>query len=61
LLSGEGELIIDVICRTLDLPINKLSPLLLQMEFKGLINVIPVICTGSPEYTNILQLVSNYL
>ncbi|MCJ7446948.1 MAG: DNA-processing protein DprA [Bacteroidales bacterium] len=41
LLSGEGELIIDVICRTLDLPINKLSPLLLQMEFKGLVKCYP--------------------
>jgi DNA processing protein len=41
LLSSEGELIIDVICRTLDLPINKLSPLLLQMEFKGIIKCYP--------------------
>ena len=41
LLSGEGELMIDVICRTLDLPISKLSSLLLQMEFKGLIKCYP--------------------
>jgi DNA processing protein len=41
LLSGEGELMIDVICRTLGLPISKLSSLLLQMEFKGLIKCYP--------------------
>ena len=41
LLSKESELTIDVICRTLDLPVYKLSPLLLQMEFKGLVKFYP--------------------
>jgi DNA processing protein len=37
----EGELTIDHICRTLDIPVNKLSAQLLQMEFKGLIKCYP--------------------
>ena len=41
LLSKESELTIDVICRTLSLPVYKLSPLLLQMEFKGLVKFYP--------------------
>jgi DNA processing protein len=41
LLSGEGELTIDSICRSLDLPVFKLSSMLLQMEFKGLIKCYP--------------------
>ncbi|MCU0473967.1 MAG: DNA-processing protein DprA [Bacteroidales bacterium] len=41
LLSKESELTIDAICRSLDLPVYKLSPLLLQMEFKGLIKFYP--------------------
>ncbi|OFY61266.1 MAG: DNA protecting protein DprA [Bacteroidetes bacterium RBG_19FT_COMBO_42_10] len=41
LLSGESELTIDSICRSLDMPVFKLSSLLLQMEFKGLIKCYP--------------------
>jgi DNA processing protein len=41
LLNKENELNIDSICRTLDLPVHKLSSLLLQMEFKGLIKCYP--------------------
>jgi DNA processing protein len=41
LLSKENELTIDAICRSLDLPVYKLSPLLLQMEFKGLVKFYP--------------------
>jgi DNA processing protein len=41
LLSKESELTIDAICRSLDLPVHKLSPLLLQMEFKGLVKFYP--------------------
>ena len=41
LLSREKELTIDVICRSLSFPVNKLSSILLQMEFKGLIKCYP--------------------
>jgi DNA processing protein len=41
LLSKQGELTIDSICRTLDVPVYKLSSLLLQMEFKGLVKCSP--------------------
>jgi DNA processing protein len=41
LLSSENELTIDSICRAIDLPVQKLSPLLLQMEFKGLVKFYP--------------------
>jgi len=41
LLSKENELNIDAICRALDLPVYKLSAMLLQMEFKGLIKCYP--------------------
>jgi DNA processing protein len=41
LITREGELNIDSICRTLDLPVYKLSSLLLQMEFKGLVRCYP--------------------
>jgi DNA processing protein len=41
LLSKEGELTIDTICRSLDIPVYKLSSLLLQMEFKGLVKCSP--------------------
>jgi DNA processing protein len=41
LLSKENELTIDSICRTLDLPVYKLSAMLLQMEFKGIIKCLP--------------------
>lgn len=41
LLAKENELTIDAICRSLELPVHKLSPLLLQMEFKGLVKFYP--------------------
>jgi DNA processing protein len=41
LLSKENELTIDSICRTLNLPVYKLSAMLLQMEFKGIIKCLP--------------------
>ncbi|MCU0454889.1 MAG: DNA-processing protein DprA [Bacteroidales bacterium] len=41
LLSKENELTIDAICRSLDMPVHKLSPLLLQMEFRGLVKFHP--------------------
>jgi len=40
-LAKEGELNIDTICRSLDMPVYKLSSLLLQMEFKGLLKCYP--------------------
>jgi DNA processing protein len=41
LLSKSGELTIDIICRSLDIPVYKLSSLLLQMEFKGMVKCSP--------------------
>jgi DNA processing protein len=41
LISKEGESTIDHICRTLDIPIYKLSAQLLQMEFKGVVRCYP--------------------
>ena len=41
LLMKQGELTIDTICRSLQIPVNKLSSLLLQMEFKGLLKCYP--------------------
>jgi DNA processing protein len=41
LLSKENEMNIDAICRALEQPVYKLSSLLLQMEFKGLIKCYP--------------------
>jgi DNA processing protein len=41
LISKQGELTIDTICRTLDMQVHKLSSLLLQMEFKGLLKCAP--------------------
>src|SRR5450759_1942987 len=41
LLTKEGELTIDTICRSLEIPVYKLSSLLLQMEFKGLLKCSP--------------------
>ena len=41
LISKEGELPIDMICRSLEMPVYKLSSLLLQMEFKGLLKCYP--------------------
>jgi len=41
LISKDGELTIDSICRTLDIPVYKLSSILLQMEFKDLVKCYP--------------------
>jgi len=41
LISKEGELTIDTICRTLAIPVYKLSSILLQMEFKDLVKCYP--------------------
>jgi DNA processing protein len=41
LLVKQGEMNIDSICRTIGIPIYKLSSLLLQMEFKGLLKCYP--------------------
>lgn len=41
LLSSENELNIDSICRTLRIPVHRLSSLLLQMEFRGLLKCYP--------------------
>jgi DNA processing protein len=41
LLSKESEMTIDDICRSLYIPVYKLSSLLLQMEFKGLLKCYP--------------------
>jgi DNA processing protein len=41
LLSKEEEMTIDTICRLLDIPVYKLSSILLQMEFKGVIRCFP--------------------
>ena len=41
LLKAQEELTIDTICRSLDIPVHKLSSQLLQMEFKGLVKCYP--------------------
>jgi DNA processing protein len=41
LLMKEGEMTIDTLCRELEMPVYKLSSLLLQMEFKGLLKCFP--------------------
>jgi DNA processing protein len=41
LIAKEGEMTIDHLCRSLDIPVNKLSSLLLQMEFKAMIRCFP--------------------
>ena len=41
LLINQGELNIDSICRSLNLPVYKLSSILLQMEFKGVLKCNP--------------------
>ena len=41
LLMKEGELTIDTICRSLEMPVYKLSSVLLQMEFKGFLKCYP--------------------
>ena len=41
LIRSEGEVTIDQICRTLGIPVSKLSSQLLQMEFRGLVKCYP--------------------
>jgi DNA processing protein len=41
LIMKEGELGIDQICRSLEIPVARLSSQLLQMEFKGMIRCFP--------------------
>lgn len=41
LLSSEGEMNIDHICRKINVPVYRLSSLLLQMEFNGIIRCYP--------------------
>jgi len=41
LILKEGEITIDAICRTLEIPVHKLSSQLLQMEFKGIVRCYP--------------------
>jgi DNA processing protein len=41
LLVKQGDLDINTICRSLGIPVYKLSSLLLQMEFRGLLNCYP--------------------
>lgn len=41
LLKEENNLMIDVICIRTDLPVSKVSPLLLKLEFMGLIKSLP--------------------
>jgi DNA processing protein len=41
LLVKNGEMNIDAICRSIEIPVYKLSSLLLQMEFKGLLKCYP--------------------
>lgn len=41
LIMKEGEPTIDSICRTLDMPVFRLSSILLQMEFKGIVKCYP--------------------
>lgn len=41
LVSKEGEINIDSLCRSLNMPVNKLSSILLQMEFKGILKCFP--------------------
>jgi DNA processing protein len=40
-LNKNGEMIIDHLCRAVDIPVYKLSALLLQMEFNGIIKCYP--------------------
>ena len=41
LLIKKGDLSIDNICRLLDIPVHKLSSVLIQMEFKGVLKCYP--------------------
>lgn len=40
-INKEGEPTIDFICRSLEMPVYKLSSILLQMEFKGILKCFP--------------------
>jgi DNA processing protein len=40
-IKKQGEPEIDTICRSLDMPVYKLSSILLQMEFKGILKCLP--------------------
>lgn len=41
LINREEEMTIDAICRSLNIPVFKLSSILLQMEFKGVVKCFP--------------------
>jgi len=41
LLKEENNLMIDIMCLRVDMPVSKLSPLLLKLEFMGLIKSLP--------------------
>jgi DNA processing protein len=41
LLMKQGEMTIDNICRSIDIPVYKLSSLLLRMEFDGVLKCLP--------------------
>jgi len=41
MIMKEGEPTIDSICRNLEMPVFKLSSILLQMEFKGIVKCFP--------------------
>lgn len=41
LVSKDGEINIDALCQSLIMPVNKLSSILLQMEFKGILKCFP--------------------
>ncbi len=41
LLTEENNLMIDILCLRADLPVSKISPLLLKLEFMGLIKSLP--------------------
>lgn len=37
----EGEQMIDILCKTCEMPISKVSAILLELEFKGLVRSLP--------------------
>jgi len=41
MIMKEGEATIDSICRSLNIPVQKLSSALLQMELKGIVKCYP--------------------
>lgn len=41
ILKAEGEMTIDALCRTAEIPVNKLSSILLQMELMGIVKCLP--------------------